>query len=359
MPSLNTTGSPQAQMPPGAVPFTDPSLLPRFDNTLGAVLLGGLGAMALWGVLCAQTYNFFVGNSKDKPVFKLLIAFLWALDTFDSVLNCHILYHYLVSNYLNPFAVMVPVCCRSIIIHVAITSLSNFIIRSMFARRIYRLSGSNIPMTLWIVAVSFADLICGIVITVKAFGISSYLELDKLSSLMYLNFASGTTSDLSVALVLCFLLGKSRTGFIRTDSLISVLMLYAVNTGLIVALDAFLGLITYIVMPHNFIFLGFYLLLSKLYLNSYLATLNARESLRERVNEPRSVHLSDLSYPRFGMGDSEISGPTYIGGEKSPRSNEFVAISVETISGRERVKDTDGDSSPHEAHSAGGLGVAF
>lgn len=31
------------------------------------------------------------------------------LDTFDSVLNGHILYYYLVTNYLNPLAIMTPV----------------------------------------------------------------------------------------------------------------------------------------------------------------------------------------------------------------------------------------------------------
>ncbi|KAK7458146.1 hypothetical protein VKT23_010054 [Stygiomarasmius scandens] len=328
---------------PSSPPLFDPLHPPKFDNTLGAVLIGGLFAMALWGVMCVQTYNFFMGNSRDKAVFKLLVVFLWALDTFDSALNCHILYHYLVSNYLNALAIVIPVWYVSVIIHVAITSLSNFIIRSMFARRIYRLSGNNIPVTLWIVAVSLTDLICGIVITVKAFGISSYLELDKLSNLMYLNFASGTTSDLSVALVLCFLLHRSRTGFTKTDSLISILMLYTVNTGLLVALDAFLGLITYIIMPHNFIFLGFYLLLSKLYLNSYLAALNAREGLRERANDPRSIHLSNLSYSHPRFYHSQSSGPTVVG-EKSPRLEKSVAISVETI--------TDGDVNKNESTSS-------
>ncbi|RXW19111.1 hypothetical protein EST38_g6744 [Candolleomyces aberdarensis] len=210
-----------------------------------------------------------------------MIAFLLALDTFDSALNIHILYHYMVSNYLNPFALMIPIW--------SVIASSNFIIRSMFAHRIFRLSKGNIPITAWIMAISTADLVTGIVITVKALAISfdssvlmlifanrfklnTYLELDSLSNLMYLTFAMGTGSDLSVAIVLCWLLRRSRTGFKKTDGMISVLMQYTVNTGLIVAIDAALGMIMYIVMPNNFIFLGFYLLLSKLYLNSYLAT---------------------------------------------------------------------------------------
>ncbi|KAG6836349.1 hypothetical protein H0H93_008905 [Arthromyces matolae] len=146
------------------------SAIPAFDNTLGALLVGGLVSMA---------------SSRDPLVFKLLIAFLWVLDTFDAALNCHILYYYLVTNYLNPLAIAKPV---------------------------------------W-------------------FNISAYAELDKLSNLFYLNFAAGTGSDLSVAFALTWLLVKAKTGFRR--------------------IDAALGLIFYVVMPGNFVFLGFYLLLSK------------------------------------------------------------------------------------------------
>ncbi|KAJ7649234.1 hypothetical protein B0H17DRAFT_1102534 [Mycena rosella] len=122
----------------------------------------------------------------------------------------------------------------------------------------------------------------------------TFSQVDSLSSLMFLNFAAGTSSDLSVALALCYLLRGSRTGFQRTDSLIRVLMMYTVNTGLIVALDATAGMFSYVFMPHNFIFLGFYLLLSKLYLNSYLAILNARTGLREKLDDPKSIHLSRM-----------------------------------------------------------------
>ncbi|KAJ7062123.1 hypothetical protein C8F01DRAFT_124886 [Mycena amicta] len=282
--------------------MTSLPVIPAVDNTLGALLAGGLAATALWGVTCVQTFSFFMSESSERPWLKTLVAFLWVLDTFDTILNGHILYFYLISNYFSPQAILVPVW--SVIIHVAATSISNFIVRGVFTRRVYRLSNGNIPGTLLIAILSTLDLVCGIIITVKAFGITSYLQLANLSSLMYLNFAAGTSSDLSVALALCYLLHKSRTGFKGTDSLIRVLMTYAINTGLLVALDASAGLLTYVFMPHNFIFLGCYLLLSKLYLNSYLAILNARKNLREASAGPTSIHLSQISGVRWRSGTS-------------------------------------------------------
>ncbi|KAK0227343.1 hypothetical protein EDD85DRAFT_957958 [Armillaria nabsnona] len=316
----------------------------EFDNTLGALLVGGLVAMALWGITCVQGYTFFTTNQRDRVAFKVLIAFLLALDTFDSVLNGHILYFYLVKNYLNPLAVYAPTW--SVILHVAITSISDFIIRSMFARRVYRLSGGNRVITLWIAAVSTTDLVCGIVITAKAFGISSYLQLDTLSSLLYLNFAAGTTSDISVALALCYYLYTSRTGFQRTDSLITILMAYTVNTGLVVAVDAALGILTYAAMPHNLIFLGFYLLLSKLYLNSYLASLNARQGLREMSNQPVSIQFTNFaqSSGRFtNVSEGEESRPTELGEKRSHPT----ALSLETGNLQKRSQpDSSSSSNP-------------
>ncbi|KAK0489890.1 hypothetical protein EDD18DRAFT_1187348 [Armillaria luteobubalina] len=316
----------------------------EFDNTLGALLVGGLVAMALWGITCVQGYTFFTTNQKDLRAFKVLIAFLIILDTFDSVLNGHILYTYLVKNYLNPLAIYVPTWY--VVLHVAITSISDFIIRSMFARRVYRLSSGNKAITLWIAAVSAMDLVCGIVITAKAFGISSYLQLDTLSALLYLNFAAGTTSDLSVALALCYYLYTSRTGFQRTDSLINILMAYTVNTGLVVAVDAMLGIVTYAAMPHNLIFLGFYLLLSKLYLNSYLASLNARQGLREMSNQPVSIQFTNFaqSSGRFtNASEGEESHPTELGEKRSHPT----ALTLETGNLQKRSQpDSSSSSNP-------------
>ncbi|EIN05594.1 hypothetical protein PUNSTDRAFT_137699 [Punctularia strigosozonata HHB-11173 SS5] len=281
----------------------------HLDNTLGALLVGGLCAAALYGITCAQTFIFLQNHPEERRSFKLFIAGLWGLDTFDMCLTSHVLYWYLVTNYANFSALAVPVW--SILLHVSVTSISDFIVRSMFARRVWRLSKGNYIITGVIVAVSLIDLICGIIITVKAFGVQSFLGLSKIANLLYLNFGAGVTSDLVVAITLAWYLWNSRTGFAKMDSLVNVLMLYTINTGLLTALDACFGLICYAVMPTNFVFIAAYLLLSKLYLNSYLYSLNAREYIRERGsgNGMVSIHLSHLptSQHTSGTGVSHVA----------------------------------------------------
>ncbi|EEB91278.1 hypothetical protein MPER_10390, partial [Moniliophthora perniciosa FA553] len=98
-------------------------------------------------------------------------------------------------------------------------------------------------------------------------------------------------------------------------------------------IDAALGMICYAVMPNNFIFLGFYLLLSKLYLNSYLACLNARDSLREKSNGTKSFNLSEFSpsAPRFMSHPSSASEPTAVGEKSTTASESVTGISIQTV----------------------------
>ncbi|KAH7911252.1 hypothetical protein BJ138DRAFT_943884 [Hygrophoropsis aurantiaca] len=82
--------------------------------------------------------------------------------------------------------------------------------------------------------------------------------------------------DISIAGSMCYRLATSRTGFAKTDSFITKLMAYSLNSGLITSICSLAVGIICAIMPRNFIFLAFEILSAKLYINAYLALLNAR-----------------------------------------------------------------------------------
>ena len=141
-----------------------------FNDSLGVLLLAGLFGMTfvyyfasyygmthiglryrLWGTVCSQIYAYFMHSFKDPWYIKFMVGalrlnsmpFIWfeflnsgcfpvvyvssypncglflltfilrCLDTFDSALNIHILYFYMVTNFLKPQAVDVPIWCVS------------------------------------------------------------------------------------------------------------------------------------------------------------------------------------------------------------------------------------------------------
>jgi len=128
----------------------------KFDNTLGAILVGSFVSTFLYGLTCLQTFIYFQRYPRDRPSTKLLVSFLWSIDTLDVILTAHVCYSYLVTNFANPSAILFPTW--SIKLHVLVTSISDFTVRSMFARRIYNLSHGNSLLTGGIIALSLVDL---------------------------------------------------------------------------------------------------------------------------------------------------------------------------------------------------------
>ncbi|KAI5122842.1 hypothetical protein M0805_003137 [Coniferiporia weirii] len=292
---------------------TSADVLTSYDNTLGAILIGGFVSVFLYGVTCLQTFIYFQRYPGDRGFIKASVLLVWLIDSFDAALTCQICYYYLVSNYADPLAIFFPVW--SLKLHVFVTSLSDFIVRTYFARRIYTLSHGNKLITGVILALSIVDLVVGTIITVRAFHIATFAGLIGVADLFYLNFASNISADTCVALVLCYYLWTNRTGLRRTDSLVVKLILYTVNTGMLTVLDAAAGLICYAALPTTLVFIAFYLNLSKFYVNSYLASLNVRKTL-----------LSSMKDNAMGSFNISRNNPHGTGGGVSHNMPDFRAL---------------------------------
>ncbi|KDR71512.1 hypothetical protein GALMADRAFT_102487 [Galerina marginata CBS 339.88] len=114
----------------------------------------------------------------------------------------------------------------------------------------------------------------------RGFVLKTYVKMNEAAAMLYTSLGSAVIADTMVAVSLCILLIKSRTGFKRTDSLVTTLMVFSINTGLLTSISAIACFVTYAIWPQRFIFMGIYFALSKLYVNSLLASLNARSTLR-------------------------------------------------------------------------------
>ncbi|KAF8429860.1 hypothetical protein L210DRAFT_3418640 [Boletus edulis BED1] len=247
---------------------SDPPVLPfSVDNTLGALLIGSLVAATFWGVTSVQTYIYY-HRYPDDPLFLKLVVSLsldvgMILDTFDACLTSHIAYHYLVTNYMNPKSIVIPVW------YVCTVSSQNITVTSIVVSRVVRVLGSswNCVLTRLLSGSSSRRIESVAVITAKALVLGSLHALESLlhsiPPLFYASFVTTFSGDLYLAVVLCYYLFKSRTGFRRTDSLLNTLITYIITTGLLTSVDAILGTILYAVMPTNYIFMAFYFNLAK------------------------------------------------------------------------------------------------
>ncbi|TFK72662.1 hypothetical protein BDN72DRAFT_894641 [Pluteus cervinus] len=266
----------------------------NLDTTFGALLVSALLSTTLWGVTCIQTYIYFSQKSRDRPIYKAIVALLFALDILDSALVAHFSYYYMVTHSANPLISLVP--NWSCNVRSSVSFLSEFIIRMMFTIRVYKFSKKNLILIIWIISFSLIPMGITIFSTTDGF-ITHFFGKLWTSSAGSMIFIGSTVADLSIAISLCYLLHRSRTGFRRTDSLIRVLMMYTVNTGAIVALSGSIHIAIFVAIRPNLLHFIPYLILGKLHLNSYLASLNARETIREKFQNQDPILVESQFSP--------------------------------------------------------------
>ncbi|KAH9938825.1 uncharacterized protein BXZ73DRAFT_99886 [Epithele typhae] len=254
-------------------------VVPALDSTLGAAFLGHFVSAVLYGLTTLQAYTYYRNRSSDGWFTRYSILLLWLLDGLHVTLVTHTMYVYCVSNFTNLLAIQKPVW--SICVMIMVSSASNTLVRACFAYRIYKLGGGR-----WIIPAVIA--ICSAYVeidatyfAVKLLGLDSYAQISKFSWGLYAGLSVEVAVDLIVAATQVLLLQSYRTGIRNTDNLIASLMAYSVNTGLLTSFCALGALVSYAVAPHKFIYFAFYFVLSKMYINSLLATLNSRSLVRK------------------------------------------------------------------------------
>ncbi|KAH9902460.1 hypothetical protein C8Q73DRAFT_6190 [Cubamyces lactineus] len=259
---------------------TDPSSLfpklPSLNGTYGAVLIGTYVSLILYGVTLHQAYRYFRLSSSDSPGTKIYVVGLLTLDTFHTVVCMHISYWYLVENYFDPLRLYTGVWSinlLSVLVGVTIISCQCF-----YARRVYLLGRQYRLLVLATAIMFLAELGCSITLSVKAFVEPSYTDFRKFAWLISVAFGIVVLADVLLTGVLILTLNRSRTGFRRTDSMIDVLILYAMCTGLLTDIFSALIFIFALVSPSNMIYIGCDSVAAKLYVNSVLAALNFRRS---------------------------------------------------------------------------------
>ncbi|KIM76788.1 hypothetical protein PILCRDRAFT_91424 [Piloderma croceum F 1598] len=234
------------------------------DNTLGAAFVGNIAA----------AIHSFTSNNAQAIACCLSLRMC---DTVHLALITHGIYFYAITNFSNPAALQNPT--------LTIMSVSDLTIRFVFGHRLWKLSGGNILLAF--------------VIFQRSIRLKTFANFAKISYLLYLAFASAVVADALIASSLCIMLAKKRTGFRKTDTIVNILMMYTINTGLITGLN-------------------------KLYFNSLLATLNARANLRERTDGGIS------SIPMAGI----VTSRSDIDSGKAPTSPR-IAVTIQKFTDRE------------------------
>ncbi|KAJ7342397.1 hypothetical protein DFH08DRAFT_1082017 [Mycena albidolilacea] len=334
---------------------------PTLDNTLGAVFLGVVVSCILFGVSALQVYYYYHYYPNDSSLHKLSVALLWVLDITHLSLSIAAAYHYGVSGFgrQEGLGMIIWPVKLQILINVVIVLL----VQSLYAYRVWLLSGYHHGVLGYLVRVghrrglfsvvlarllslslffeSESDITIftaiGIVLSYETYvhfpssisslfnfpiplacmlthtaryTISTWIQAARVAWAVEASFAASTAIDMIISVAMCYYLRKSMGGERVLNSRISGLMQYSLSCGVFTSACSLSCLFTFILMPNNLVFLALSYLLTRLYVNSFLAMMNARDRGLRRssstlaLSPSHSIPISSVAFMQNAFATS-------------------------------------------------------
>ncbi|CAA7268582.1 unnamed protein product [Cyclocybe aegerita] len=122
----------------------------------------------------------------------------------------------------------------------------------------------------------------------------------------YLWLISSAAADSLIAVSLAWSLYRRKTGFRATDAVITRIILFSVQTGIVTSVAALVSMITFVALPlTNTTTFVFNVLLMKLYGNFILATLNNRGVWQASLHPPEISILFPEPPKRINIDPSD------------------------------------------------------
>ncbi|KAJ7123145.1 hypothetical protein C8R44DRAFT_785410 [Mycena epipterygia] len=253
------------------------------DSTLGAIEIGTMISIFLFGIVTVQVFSYFRNFHKDPWQLKLLVGVIWAVELIHTALTCASTYEKTITSFGDVQAL--PELSTSFNLSIAFVAVIGPLVQGFYAYRILKLSGRRLmPVICWILSIlRFLNLLG---ISISAFLSPNLIEYKiRFSWLIISSLVISATTDILITATTCYYLrtrsqNKSTFQFQRTRNMVDFLVLWSIQTGLLTSVTTILMLICFVTMD-NFIWVAFLFLVSRSFSNSLLSSLNSRTSIRE------------------------------------------------------------------------------
>ncbi|KAL7279425.1 hypothetical protein ACG7TL_007267 [Trametes sanguinea] len=297
-----------------------PQIAAQFDlpRTFGAYLICTFFGCIMLGLTIHQTYRYFRFYPNDLMSLKALVCLVLGLDILHSISSMHICYFYLVSNFFRPARLLEGVwSIRLIILEMGLlivvahwyvlsdstvksgasSSTSEKLLRPpivpSYVHLFFGLVGGdadhdlpvanhNIIPAMIIAVLLAAELALCITVTVDSYKSVTFKSFEHYSWVMWSILSVAVAADIVATTALTYYLRRSRTGFTKTDSIVDILMVYTINTGLSTSIMTFAALLCSILMRKNLVYSAILVVSTKMYANSLLAVLNSRRGILDK-----------------------------------------------------------------------------
>ncbi|KAF7297963.1 hypothetical protein HMN09_01017200 [Mycena chlorophos] len=267
------------------------------NETLGALQIGVLLSYMLLGVTTMQVYIYVGRFPQDPRWLRAMVGIVWLMELVQGGLVGYALYLYTVLDYGDRLHILqsAPPTLNAAFV---LTALITTVVQLFFIHRIWLLS-KNVYLPGVLVIMSIVYLVGILGFAGVGFKASKLAELE--ASMGWDVEADAILSvvlDTAIAVSLVVLLLQSRRqGMASTTNMVDKLIAWSIETGVITSICSVLILAIYETKPASFIWLAVFIVKSRLYSNSLLASLNSRIGLRAQASNV-TVSTPSLA-PRF------------------------------------------------------------
>ncbi|KAJ7255757.1 hypothetical protein C8J57DRAFT_1345556 [Mycena rebaudengoi] len=267
--------------------------IPPLDDTLGAFEIGGVVCTFLFGIGTLQTFYYYGHFPADSKLLKSAVGLLWILELGHTISTWHAIYSVTVTFYGQSQYIKRPP--HSLEMVVVFSAPIYFIVQVFFANRIRKLSGRwAITIICWVLAFLRAVGSAGVIaISLHIKEISELQERYK--PLMITLITLGAMGDVLIAASLCYCLRTMRTSEVdETRRMVDTLVLWTIESGVATGGASVITILLF-VLRSDLVWIAFYLILAKLFSNSFLASLNGRQRFRVPKSDVVNLGTGHLS----------------------------------------------------------------
>ncbi|KAI0808400.1 hypothetical protein C8Q74DRAFT_134188 [Fomes fomentarius] len=248
------------------------------------VILCSLGITGtIFGVATGQVASYFHHYwREDRCMLRTAVWAVWTLDCLQMALYSYAVVHYLV--YAHNDLVGQSKIAWTASGQTAVNATLVALVQLFYVLRVSALCRYT-AVTVSLLLLVVASWALSILLVVKLASTESVAALSGLEEHVVLNNSLIAATDIAISLTLVALLITSRTGGSRTKRLINRLIFYTINTGLMTSVLALLAVVTNLTKGDTMLYVLFSYVGTSLYTVSMVASLNAREGLRNHMAE--------------------------------------------------------------------------
>ncbi|KZT12289.1 uncharacterized protein LAESUDRAFT_754766 [Laetiporus sulphureus 93-53] len=270
------------------------------DPSIGSFFIGILFSITFYGITNAQVLFYYWEYRQDRWYLKAMVAWLWVMDTANSIVEVMVIWEYLVTDHGNPLGLFV--LSNSFLAEYAIAAITVLFVQCYYMRNVWKLLQKRwyqVPLTITMLIFALISCACSLASVYLGTFDRAVPEIFVQTKIpASLQTVSASVTDIYITLSLTLILRGERTGFKHTETLVHKLTVYAINRGIVTTLLQIFQLCTYVSLPDTyFVWAIFHFPGSKAYVNSLLAMVNARHYLREnsaRANLSTGVSVQDI-----------------------------------------------------------------